>query len=156
MSHPYTTRARTEFAINDGSRMQSLLDENQTGGEFAGRYSDLIERAANMVDADLASRYIVPFAAVTDLPPCHGIVSDMTDYAALSMLFPAGSEESKAFLEMYRGLVLRIIRRESSVPGATEVGADDSAAPVAISASYAEPTFAGVNSAGARRTRGMF
>lgn len=154
MAHPYTTRARTERAANDVRRVASLLDEDQDGAEYAGRYDDLIERAANMLDADLCVRYLVPFAAVTDSPPCHGIVSDLTDYAALSMLYPPGSEEAAAFLAQYRGLVDRIVKRQSSIPGAAEVGAD--AATVGIAVAGNDPVFAGASSDGYRRTWGMF
>jgi phage gp36-like protein len=154
MAHPYTTRARTERASNDAARVASLLDEDQDGAEYAGRYDDLIERAANMIDADLCVRYVVPFASVNDATPCHGIVSDLCDYAALSMLYPPISEEAKGFLAMYRGLVDRIVKRQSSVPNATEVGSD--AATVGMATAGNAPIFAGADGSGVRRTFGLF
>lgn len=156
MSHPYTTRARTEFASKDEARVRALLDQSQEGSEYAGCYADVIERAANAVDSDLGVRYVVPFAAITDVPPCPGIISDLADFKALSFLYPADSLEAVNFETRYATTVARIIARAATVPGAAELSADASAAPVAISTSYATPTFAGVSSCGTRRTRGMF
>ncbi len=154
MAHPYTTRARTERASGEAARVASLLDEDQDGIEYIGRYDDLIERAANMIDADLCVRYVTPFASVNDPVPCHGIVSDLCDYAALSMLYAPISEEAKSFLAMYRGLVDRIIKRQSSIPNAAEVGSD--AATVGMATAGSAPVFAGADSRGTRRTFGLF
>lgn len=157
MAHPYTTRARLDALIRP-SRMRVLLDVDQDGLEDAGVFADVIERAANLVDADLARVYVVPFSAITDTPATPGIVSDLTDYAAAVWLFRMGgapnSEDAAAFERQYLALLDDIRAGRRAVPGATEVSADSAIVGAVFSSDDA--VFSGVTLAGERRTAGLF
>lgn len=153
MAHPYTTRARLDALIRP-RRMVALLDVDQNGAEDFGVFDDVIERAANQVDADLARYYVVPFDAVTTSPATPGIVSDLCDYAAAVLLFELGgapaSEDAKNFLRRYEALLTRIRSGEASVPGATPVSSGS--AVIGATISYADPTTSGVDIYGRRRS----
>jgi phage gp36-like protein len=154
MAHPYTTRARLDALIRP-ERLVVLLDIDQDGVEDTGVFTDIIERAANAVDADLARYYEVPFASLTSTP---GIISDLTDYAAAVLLFQLGgapsSEDAKNFLARYDALLERITSGRAAVPGATEAAADSGATATVFS--YETPVFSGSLTAGDRRSSGLF
>ena len=153
MAHPYTTRARLDALIRP-RRMVALLDVDQNGAEDFGVFDDVIERAANQVDADLARYYVVPFDAVSASPATPGIVSDLCDYAAAVLLFELGgapaSEDAKNFLRRYEALLTRIRSGETAIPGATPVSASD--AVVGAVFSYESPTTSGVDTYSRRRS----
>lgn len=153
MAHPYTTRARLDALIRP-TRMVRLLDVDQNGVEDSGVFTDIIERAANQVDSDLARYYVVPFAAITDSPATPGVVADLCDYAAAVLLFELGgspaAEDAKNFLRRYEALLARIRSGEASVPGATPVAASD--AVVAAVFDYVEPVTSGVDTYSRRRS----
>lgn len=157
MAHPYTTRARLDALIRP-TRMAALLDVDQDGLEDTGVFADVIERAANLVDADLARVYVVPFHAITDTPATPGIISDLTDYAAAVWLFRLGgspnSEDAAAFERQYLALLEDIRAGRRAVPGATEVGADS--AIVAAVFDHEDAVFSGVDAYGSRRSAGLF
>lgn len=154
MAHPYTTRARLNALIRP-ERLVVLLDVDQDGTEDTGVFTDIIERAANAVDADLARFYVVPFASLTDTP---GIISDLTDYAAAVLLFQIGgapsSEDAKNFQARYDALLERITSGRAAVPGATEAASDAGATATVFS--YETPIFSGSITAGDRRSSGLF
>lgn len=124
MAHPYTTRARLDALIRP-RRMVALLDVDQDGLEDDEVFDDVIERAANTVDADLTRYYTVPFDAHPSTP---GIVSDLTDYAAAVLLFELGgapaSEDARNFQARYDRLLSRIRTGDTAIPGATPATAD--------------------------------
>lgn len=157
MAHPYTTRARIDALLRP-TRVVRLLDVDQDGVEDSGVFTDVIERAANLVDADLAMVYVVPFDAITATPATPGIVADLTDYAAAVWLFRIGgapnSADADAFQALYDGLLADIRAGRRAVPGATPVAAEDGIVGVRFDAE--DPVFAGVDSAGTRRSSGLF
>lgn len=157
MAHPYTTRARLDALIRP-DRMVTLLDVDQDGVEDSGVFTDVIERAANGVDADLARFYVVPFDAITATPATPGIIADLTDYAAAVLLFQIGgapsSEDAKNFLARYDALLERITSGRAAVPGATEAAADSGVTATVFS--YETPIFSGSITAGDRRSSGLF
>lgn len=157
MAHPYTTRARIDALLRP-TRVERLLDVDQDGDEDSGVFTDVIERAANLVDTDLARIYSVPFAAITDSPATPGIISDLTDYAAAVWLFRVGgapnSADADAFQALYNGLLEGILAGRRAVPGATPVAASGGA--VAMVYEAEDPVFSGVNSSGQRRSEGLF
>lgn len=156
MAHPYTTRARLDALIRP-TRMVVLLDVDQDSVEDTGVFTDCIERAANLVDADLARLYVVPFDAITDSPATPGIISDLCDYAAAVWLFQLGgapsSEDARNFQARYDALLDRILTGRSAVPGATPVAADSGI--VAGVFKYEAPQFSGVDSRGVRRSQNL-
>ena len=157
MAHPYTTRARLDALLRP-TRLARLLDIDQDGLEESGVFTDVIERAANLVDADLARVYVVPFDAVTASPATPGIVSDLTDYAAAVWLFRVGgapnSDDAAAFERLYNALLEDIRAGRRAVPGATPVAADSGITGAVFS--YADAQFAGVDASGVRRSGGLF
>lgn len=154
MAHPYTTRERLGRALRGVERLAALLDEAQAGIEQSGLFDDVIERAANLVDVDLAAVYVVPFSAVTDSPATPGIVSDLTDYMAATLLYEAAGNDQHNFFALYRDTLERVRARAGSIPGAALVDADD--AQVGIVGGGSAPTFAGTTCSGRRKTSGMF
>lgn len=154
MAHPYTTRARLDALIRP-TRLVRLLDVDQDGLEDSGVFDDAIERAANLVDADLARVYVVPFATTPSTP---GIIADLTDYAAAVWLFRTGgapnSADADAFQALYDGLLNGIRDGRRAVPGATPVDADSGIVGAVFDAEA--PTFAGVDEYGTRRSSGLF
>lgn len=150
MAHPYTTRARLDALIRP-RRMVVLLDVDQDGSEDSGVFDDVIERAANQVDADLCRFYVVPFATSPSTP---GIVSDLTDYAAAVLLFELGgapaSEDAANFRRRYDALLERIRSGEAAIPGATEAAADEGV--VAAVFSYESPVVSGTDTTYGRRS----
>lgn len=157
MAHPYTTRARLSALIRP-ERLAQLLDVDRDGVEDSGVLDDAIERAANLCDGALCTMYVVPFAGVADATPTPGIISDLCDYYAAEFLFSLGgspaADDAKWFGAKATELVSKIISGRAGVPGASPVSSDDG--PVAVSFLASPPAFAGVNSSGVRRTRGLF
>jgi hypothetical protein len=157
MAHPYTTRARLDTLIRP-TRLVRLLDIDQDGLEDSGVFAATIERAANLVDSDLARVYVVPFDAVSASPATPGIISDLTDYASAVELFREGgapnSSDADYFQAKYDALMNDIRAGRRAVPGATPVAA--SGGIVAAVFDSEDPVFAGVDSSSVRRSSGLF
>lgn len=127
MAHPYTTSTIMEEVagtalvqkLGDFANDDDLADANVLAG--------VIERADNEIDARLGKRYTVPFAAQPSTP---GIIADISSHLALYQLISQRHPGNSA-AEFHRDQALELLEGllsgEFTVPGASEVDADDAA-----------------------------
>jgi phage gp36-like protein len=137
VAHPYSTAARLKrYLAGKGERYLTLLDRNFDGiADTDGTQSienDVLERAANDVDADLGGVYSVPFATVSPTLPAsaltYGQVGDLCDIRCAALLwswFDPQSSDAQAALEEYKEAVGLYRSGERVIPGAAKVTAGE-------------------------------
>jgi len=154
VAHPYSTEARLELLIG-ADRVASLLDRDDDDADDTGLYAAVIERACNHIDARLAQRWSVPFAATTDTPATPGLIADISDHLAAAHLYARENPESQdaVYHQEQADKLLDGLLEGTYDIDATRVSAEKGRRAVAYSAST--PTFAGRDSDDIRRTRGF-
>lgn len=156
MAVAYTTRSQIEEANVGIIRLEVLLDRNKDGVEDAGTLDAVILDAASLIDARLAQRYRVPFAAVTSTPPTPDIINLICRHLVLWQLYeyfePDGPDAQYHF-QKADSLMTGILRGTFSIPGVPLLPADEGQRQAAFSAST--PRFTGRKPNGQRRMRGM-
>lgn len=154
MAHPYSTEARLELLIG-ADRVGQLLDRNRDDVDDVGLYDAAVERACNSIDARLAQRWVVPFAAITDIPASPGLISDIADHLTAAHLYARENPEAQD-VEYHQGeagkLLDGLLEGDYDID-ATRVGS--STGRYLATHSAATPIFAGRDSEGVRRTRGF-
>jgi uncharacterized protein YlxW (UPF0749 family) len=146
MAHPYGSNTTIEETI--GKDLQDALATLDATITEANALAKAREDADNEVDAALAQRYEVPFAAITATPATPGVVTTISDYLTAAILYEKrhpGSPFATSYRASADRLLARIVDRTYAVPGATEVDADEATIGMSRNSNI-EPTFAGYDS----------
>lgn len=100
-----------------------------TTGLTDGEYLVFLERAGSIIDAFLAHRYILPFAAFDASPPTPGIIKTVCVDLALMDLFDRMPGETPAWIIRRTERAYEILKMLADltidVPGATEIAEQD-------------------------------
>lgn len=136
MAHPYSTVERLRRYLSS-RRALDLLDRDIDGREDAGAAEsgsvaladDVLERAANSIDAALGRTFSVPFAAITDVPATPGQIADLCDLRATMFLYqwvaPA-SDTLKELAKEYADYIDNFVSKKWGIPGAAFADSEDS------------------------------
>lgn len=129
MAHPYTVAARVERLVaGQSTRLDDLLDRDEDGtADTDGAeplIDDVIERACNRIDGEVAQVYVTPLTVDISAPAEAGLVADLCDKLAAAELFfwvdPLSEDgkrlqgEALDFLDMVRA-------RRTGLPGQTPI-----------------------------------
>jgi phage gp36-like protein len=143
MAHPYGTRAGLEKFL--GATLTTAL-ATLPGSEADDVIDQAREDADNEIDAALAQRYEVPFAAVTDVPPTPGIIQTISNNLTAANVFekrhPNGTLEN-TYREKAETLLARLLDGTYEVPGAAKVSATAGSVGIRHAVAGEGPVFAG-------------
>lgn len=125
---PYTTRARLERFFRT-QRLAEFLDRDGDGIDDAAGgvsvFDDVIERAANELNARLAKAYRVPFAAQPATPP---LVADLTDKLAGAMLVEVeypDSAHARRWRDQIDERIDALVDGDEDIPGGDRIDAGE-------------------------------
>lgn len=160
MANAYTTHALLLLELGLG-RLTMVCDRDDDGVADTGVEDDAINKAGTLIDARLARRYETPFAAQPSTPDLIEMIGTFLTCHLLYKRYEPQGDDQKYYWGQADALMNDILAGRTSVPGATEVGAEDQFRAVAVSAS--NPVLAGVDpttddpglSTSTRRTFGM-
>ena len=144
---PYSTDAQAEGIVGV-SRLAGIA--SLSGSVPADVIAQARSDADAEIDAALASRYVVPFAAVTDTPATPAIVQSLSTWLTASNIYltrEADGDETKVWRAKAEQVLARILDGQYSVPGAAEHGAEDAAVGMTYDSDY-KPLVSGRDSSG--------
>jgi phage gp36-like protein len=138
------TNAAGIYGLIGEDLVTDLLDLDEDDGDDSAVLTARITDAGAIVDAYLAKRYTVPFAAITDTPDTPDVVQLIAKKLVASELLKP-RRELNAQREMYWKEAIDMLKAISSgaldVPGASELDADE--AGIGFAFDDVEPVFAG-------------
>lgn len=152
----YTQQTDIEAANVGPVRLTALIDRDRDGTADVGALAAVILEAGAIIDARLGQKYAVPFAAITDTPDTPDIVQVIARHIVLWKLYAFFEPEGNHWKHHYdeaNFYMTEILKGTLTIPGAGLVEADEGLRKMKYSAG--DPKFAGRDSDGVRRMRGM-
>lgn len=139
-----TTATFDDFIGDDLAGALSALD----GATAADVITKARTGADAEVDAAMAQLYVVPFAAIVDVPATPAIITEISENLTAARLFrKRHPDDADDFQEEADRLLARLLDETYTVPGATRVDATDGKVGMAYRTTF-EPKFAGRDSDG--------
>jgi phage gp36-like protein len=160
VANAYTTHALLLAELGT-SRLTMLCDRDLDGVADTGVEDDAINKAGTLIDARLSRRYTTPFAAQPSTPDLVEMIATYLTCHVLYKRYEASGDDQAYYWRQSDALMNDILAGRTSIPGATEVSAEDQFRSVTVSAS--NPVLAGVDpttddpslTTSTRRTYGM-
>lgn len=155
MSNLYVAEATVTLRL--GSRSTALLDRDNDGTADTGLLAALIESAGRTVNMQLRQRYgsSVPFAEITATPVTPEEIQELALRLVLWDIYSWANEAgaAKANRDLADAALAKLLGGDYDISGVARAKSYEGKHIVV--ATHEDPVFAGVDSAGVERVRGI-
>ena len=148
----------SEATVNErlGSRKVALLDRDNDGSVDTTLLASIIESAGRTINTQLAQRFPVPFAQITDTPATPETIQELALRLALWEIYTwalPDAGNAKFNRDLADATLQKLLDGDYDIEGMARIAAHKGRHIVVYTAST--PVFSGVDSAGGERLKGV-
>lgn len=147
-----------EATVNErlGSRKLSLLDRDNDGSVDTTLLASIIESAGRTINTQLAQRFPVPFAQITDTPATPETIQELALRLTLWEIYTwavPDAGNAKLNRDLADATLQKLLEGDYDVEGLTRIAAHKGRRIVV--ATYEDPVYAGIDSSSTERLKGV-